>query len=110
MNKFAIFSILMLFGFVVAATYSGSSKIEGALCEVYCLVSDLLPVLAFVLFVLAGVAYAAGQFFGAEMRAKAIGLAMNMITGAIIGLILSAVGPNILTALGGATAISNCTC
>jgi hypothetical protein len=110
MNKFAIFSILMLFGFVAAATYSGNSKIEGALCEVYCLVSGLLPVLAFVLFVLAGVAYAAGQFFGAEMRAKAIGWAMNMITGAIIGLILSAVGPSILTALGGVTTISNCTC
>jgi len=109
MNKFAIFSIFMLFGFVAAA-YTGTSKIEGALCEVYCLVSGLLPVLAFVLFVLAGVAYAAGQFFGAEMRAKAVGWAMNMITGAIIGLILSAVGPSILTALGGATAISDCTC
>jgi len=93
-----------------AATCSGCNAIEKALCEINCLVSGILPVMAFVLFVLAGVAYAVGQFFGAEMRAKAIGWAMNMIVGAIIGLILSAIGPTILTALGGAAAFTKCVC
>jgi len=111
MNKFVIFSILLLFNFVsAAAVCSNCTELEKALCNVNCTVSGLLPLLAFVLMVLAGVVYAAGQFFGAEMRARAIGWAMNMLTGAIIGLILSAIGPNILTSLGGVSSFNNCNC
>lgn len=111
MKKELLIIFIFMFSFVfAAATHSGTNSIERALCEVYCLVNGVLPVLAFVLMVLAGVAYAAGQFFGAEMRAKAVGWAMNMITGAIIGLILSAVGPSILTSLGGAGTFEKCSC
>ena len=111
MKKFtAISAVLLLISMSFAATCAGCNAVESALCEINCIVSGILPVMAFVLFVLAGVAYAAGQFFGAEMRAKAIGWAMNMITGAIIGLVLSAIGPSILTALGGASSFTKCTC
>jgi uncharacterized membrane protein YkvI len=44
--------------------------------------------MAFVLFILAGAAYGIGNFFGAEMRAKANSWAMSCITGAIIALII----------------------
>ena len=37
---------------------------------------------------MAGIAYAAGQFFGAEIRAKSQAWAMNMIAGAIIGFLI----------------------
>lgn len=95
----ALIIFILMLGFVFAD--EASSKIINAVCSVYNLLNGVLPVIAFVLFVLAGVAYAAGNFFGAEMRAKATGWAMNMITGAIIALILSTVGPSILTALYG---------
>ncbi|MCS7109788.1 MAG: hypothetical protein NZ903_03255, partial [Candidatus Micrarchaeota archaeon] len=84
-------------------TTRDSKRITDAICDVYNVVNDVLPVMAFVLFVLAGVAYAAGNFFGAEMRARAIGWAMNMVTGAIIALLLSSVAPTILTSLYGDT-------
>ena len=71
------------------------SKIMYSLCNI---INDLLPIFGFVLFVLAGVAYAAGQFFGAEMRGRSMGWAMNMVVGAIIAFILYALGPVILTA------------
>ncbi|MEM4160059.1 MAG: hypothetical protein QXH18_02485 [Candidatus Micrarchaeia archaeon] len=101
---FTIVFLSLIFSIVFAqsttsTTSSSSEKIKDAICAVYDLLNGLLPVMAFVLFVLAGVAYAAGNFFGAEMRAKATGWAMNMITGAIIALILSAVGPSILSYL-----------
>ncbi|MEM3369940.1 MAG: hypothetical protein QXE90_03780, partial [Candidatus Micrarchaeia archaeon] len=93
---FTIVFLSLIFSTVFAqsttyTTDSSSVQLQKAICQVYCILSGILPVMAFVLFVLAGVAYAAGNFFGAEMRAKATGWAMNMITGAIIALILSAV-------------------
>jgi Na+-driven multidrug efflux pump len=44
--------------------------------------------MAFTLFVLAGAAYGAGNFFGAEIRAKANSWAMSCITGGIIALLI----------------------
>ena len=97
MKKFIIlFTLLFALNVIYAANEANITK---AICCVYNTVNDVLPVIAFVLMVLAGAVYAAGQFFGAEMRAKAVGWAMNMITGAIIGLILNAVLPSILSYL-----------
>lgn len=67
---------------------AGGSQLQNTLCQVYNMVDTLVPIIAFVLFVLSGAAYAAGQFFGAEMRARAQGWSMSMLTGAIIGLII----------------------
>jgi hypothetical protein len=104
-----IFAILILaFGFVSATScvagttcgsLSGAAALNCAMCQVCLLVSGLLPIMAFVLFVLSGVVYAMGNFFGAETRAKAIGYAMNMLTGAIIALLISIIGPTIINAL-----------
>jgi len=97
MKKFILLFTLL---FALNVIYADSNaNITQAICCVYNTVNGILPVLAFVLMVLAGAVYAAGQFFGAEMRAKAVGWAMNMITGAIIGLILNAVLPSILSYL-----------
>jgi hypothetical protein len=104
--------LVFAFGVVSAVTTcpgaTSSDKLKCALREVCLLTGGILPVMAFVLFVLAGVSYAVGNFFGAEMRAKAIGYAMNMITGAIIALLLGIIGPTILTALSGSTVPSDC--
>ena len=93
----ALFFMLNLALSVVFAV-NASDQITGALCDMKDMMDAILPTMAFVLFVLAGVAYAAGNFFGAEMRAKAVGYAMNMITGAIISLLLSIIGPTIIDA------------
>jgi len=101
MKKFImLFTLLFALNVIYA---DNTTNITKAVCSVYNIVNDLLPVLAFVLMVLAGAVYAAGQFFGAEMRAKAVGWAMNMVTGAIIGLILNAVLPSVLSSLSSTT-------
>lgn len=92
----ATFAVLLLSVLVFAQTTAGAGALSNVLCAIYNIIKDLLPVIGFVLFVLAGVAYAAGNFFGAEMRAKATGWAMNMIVGAIVAFILSILGPIIL--------------
>lgn len=83
-----MFCVLLLMSLSFAATDTTSQKLTSALCDVKKTLDSVLPVVAFVLFVLAGTAYAVGQFFGAEMRARANTWAMSCVTGAIIGLLI----------------------
>ena len=97
----ALFAIGTLFAAV--STSVEAQKLTNALGSICSLAAALLPVIAFVLFILAGVAYAAGNFFGADARAKSVGWAMNMITGAVIAFLLWIIGPVIISGLSGGT-------
>ena len=105
MNKLGIaFAIFLLGGLVFAQTSStATTSVKTALRTVCDFAASLLGPAAFVLFVLAGLTYAAGQFFGAEMRATASKWAMSMISGAIIAFLLWIIGPMIISAFGGGT-------
>ena len=97
--------IVLLFSLVSLAlsfadTTTATQTLSAAICAIYDIVKNLLPIFGFVLFVLAGVVYAGGNFFGAETRAKAQGWAMNMIVGALIAFIISILGPVLLGAFG----------
>jgi len=82
--RMAFFALLL--SYPVAA--EASTQITDTLTDIYCLLFGLVPLMAFTLFVLAGAAYGAGNFFGAEMRAKANSWAMSCITGGIIALLI----------------------
>src|SRR5271157_2923415 len=80
--------------FAVAVTTTGmAANISAALCTFKVLVRGVLPALSLVLFLFAGLAYAAGQVFGSEMRAKAQGWAMALLVGGIIGIFLAVLAP-----------------
>lgn len=72
----------------------------GSLCSS---IQDLIPTTAMMLVMFAAVIYASGQFFGAETRARANVWATSCITGAIIGIIISTIAPDILSQLAGET-------
>jgi len=95
----ALFAIGTLFA--TSSTSAEAQKLTDALGSICNLAAALLPVIAFVLFILAGVAYAAGNFFGADARAKSTGWAMNMITGAVISFLLWIIGPMLISSLSG---------
>jgi hypothetical protein len=99
----ALFAVGILFAQTVQPTSAEALRLSKALGSICNLAAALLPVVAFVLFILAGVAYAAGNFFGADARAKSVGWAMNMITGAVISFLLWIVGPVIISGLSGGT-------
>jgi predicted Co/Zn/Cd cation transporter (cation efflux family) len=73
---------------VASAFADASDNLTTTLTGIYCLLYGIIPLMAFVLFTLAGAAYGIGNFFGAEVRAKANSWAMSCITGAIIALII----------------------
>ena len=101
--KYLLMGLLLFSSFVFATPTIGT--ISGMICAVYTTLSDLLPILAFVALVLAGISYAAGQFLGAETRAKAQGYAMSLIVGAIIAFVLAILGPKLIVAMYGSQTI-----
>ncbi len=101
-------ALSVVFATTTTTSAGASDQINKALGCICGTMNTILPTIAFVLFVLSGVAYAAGNFFGAEMRARAVGYAMNMITGAIIALILSIIGPTIVSSLYGQAVSITC--
>jgi len=89
---------LILVGVVSATSASAAvttmaSAIKVGLCYFKILVTGVLPTLALILFLFAGLAYAAGQAFGAETKAKAQGWAMSLLVGGIIGIVLAVLAP-----------------
>lgn len=80
--------LLMLFTFI-SVSFAQATQLTTTLCQLYNSLNSIIPIVAFVLFILAGTAYAVGQFFGAEMRARAVTWSMSMLTGAIIGLLIT---------------------
>jgi hypothetical protein len=103
----AIFVLFLLGGVLLATDTTGAgANIKCAMHAVCAIMNDLVPFIAFTLFVIAGAAYGAGQFFGADTRAKASGWAMSAITGAIIMILIYLIGPTIINSLYGSTAIS----
>jgi hypothetical protein len=91
----ALLSLLLAVGLVSAASSVTlmSNTVAKGLCQFKILVVGVLPALSLILFLFAGLAYAAGQAFGAETKAKAQGWAMSLLVGGIIGIVLAALAP-----------------
>ncbi|MEM3555925.1 MAG: hypothetical protein QXF56_04375 [Candidatus Micrarchaeia archaeon] len=107
MKNKTIVLLLLLLPLVSATSTTGmASTIRKALCDFQVLVYTVLPTLALIMFLFAGLAYAAGQVFGAEMRAKAQGWAMSLLVGGILGIFIAVLAPilvDIFTRMSGGT-------
>ncbi len=92
---------LMVMLLLLGLTYSYTSfdpvtNTAAAVCQS---LRNLLPAVAMLMIIGAGVTYAIGQFVGAETRARANVWATNMLIGAIIGLVIAVVAPAALNTL-----------
>ena len=74
-------------------------KAAGCMCGQ---LMQVLPVVSMLMIIGAGVVYAAGQMMGAETRARANTWATAMLIGAVIGILIVVVAPNVLDILYGA--------
>ena len=71
----------------VAFAQSGMLTALNGICST---IKEVVPVVALLLFILAGAIYAIGQVLGSETRARATVWATAMLVGGIIGLIIAA--------------------
>lgn len=89
-----LLAVILLSGAVYAQGASSvASSISSQLCNIKNLIVGIIPTIALIMFLLAGLVYAAGQTFGAEMKAKAQGWAMSLLVGGIIGMVLAVIAP-----------------
>ena len=81
---------------------SGTEYLEQALSNLCGDIQSLIPTAAMLLIIVAAVVYTIGQIFGAETRARANVWSTSCLTGAIIGILISQIAPQILSILAGA--------
>ena len=104
--KSAIYSSLALvsasaIGFATSGNGEGLDRVGiAAGCMCYQLM-QVLPVVSMLMIIGAGVVYAAGQMMGAETRARANTWATAMLLGAVIGILIVVVAPDVLGILYG---------
>ena len=92
--------IAVLMG-VVFANNSGISGLQSALAQLCTQLSQLVPVAAMLMVLLASVLYSTGQMMGAETRARANVWATSCLTGALFGILIAVIAPNILELIAG---------
>ncbi|MEM4332054.1 MAG: TrbC/VirB2 family protein [Candidatus Micrarchaeia archaeon] len=90
MNKYGYFALIALLLAINVAFAQTNTELSTQLENIKNSLKTILPIVAIVMIVLAGVVYAAGQVMGAEMRSRASVWATSLLVGAIIGLILAA--------------------
>ena len=95
----------------VAVLFSAPSmlySLQNAVSQLCISLKSMIPVVAMMMLVLAGVIYAAGQILGAETRARANVWATSALTGAIIGILISVIAPSVLQIIAGGTNTIQC--
>ncbi|MBI5159364.1 hypothetical protein HY992_04550 [Candidatus Micrarchaeota archaeon] len=84
-NKLGVLALVFLINTVIV-----SAEITAQLTVICTQFKGIVPVVALLMFIVAGAIYAAGQIMGAETRARANVWSTAMLVGGIIGLILAA--------------------
>ncbi len=95
---FALFAVLL--SGVVFST-NPTEQLQDALEALCSGLQTLVPIAAMLMILLAAVIYATGQMMGAETRARANVWATSCLTGALIGILISAVAPAVLGIIAG---------
>ena len=101
MNKLALFMLLLSSAAIFSAPTSTLplGTVRSAMAQLCGGAKELLPVVAMTMTVVAGIIYAAGQIMGAETRARANVWATAALTGALIGVLIYAIAPAVLTTI-----------
>ena len=89
---------LLLLG-AAAASAAGVSGVTSSASDLCAGLVSLLPAAAMLMVALSGVIYAAGQLMGAETRARASTWATACLAGAIMAVLIAAIGPSVVGAI-----------
>ena len=96
MKKLGLFLVLLAAVGIVNAMLD---PLQTAISDLCTALQSLLPVVAMLMVIVAGVIYASGQIMGAETRARANVWATAALTGALMALLIWAIAPPVLQAI-----------
>ncbi|VVB58946.1 Uncharacterised protein [Candidatus Anstonella stagnisolia] len=104
-NRQLLHAIFVLGVLFAGISYAQTSALSSALSGLCAAVNGLVPVAAMLMVLLASVIYAAGQMMGAETRARANVWATSCLTGAIVGILIATIAPQVLQVMNGGSSI-----
>ena len=110
MKKLGLFLLLLAAVGMVSATSTMLVTLPTAVNDLCVALQGILPVIAMLMVIVAGVIYASGQIMGAETRARANVWATAALTGALMALLIWAIAPGVLNALLPTSATSTVSC
>ena len=93
---------LFVFAILLPLTLA-ASNLQSALTQFCNELYDIVGTLAMTMIVMSSIVYSGGQFLSAETRARATVWSSNLLTGAIIGIIITILLPTFLGAILGVT-------
>ena len=97
MNKWFGVLLALIFLSAIVSAATPSVNIASSFNELCKQIKTAVPIVAFTMMILGGIIYGAGQVMGAETRARANVWATAMLTGGIIGLIIAAGAPYVIS-------------
>ena len=107
MRKIGILVVLaVMVASVFATTMLGT--VRDAMSSLCAGLTQMLPVAAMLMIILAGVIYASGQMMGAETRARANVWATAALTGALIAILIAVVAPSVIGMIYNGSALAAC--
>ncbi|MFA5929729.1 MAG: hypothetical protein WC861_02505 [Candidatus Micrarchaeia archaeon] len=104
MRKIGIFVVIAVMAASVFAV-SGLTAVKDAMSSLCTGLTQMLPIAAMLMIILAGVIYASGQMMGAETRARANVWATAALTGALIAILIAVIAPPVLSTMNNGTAV-----
>ena len=107
MKKIGIFAVLALAASVFAAT-SLLTSVTSAMSALCAGLTQMLPVAAMLMVILAGVIYASGQMMGAETRARTNVWATAALTGALMAILIAVVAPAVIGTIYNGSPLAAC--
>lgn len=100
MRKLGILVALVLSSAVFAQLLGDTTTgLIGGVYDLCDALMSLLPIVAMLMVIVAGVLYAAGQMMGAETRARSNVWATAALTGALIAILIVVIAPPVLKAI-----------
>ena len=108
MRKIGIFVVMAV---MVASVFADTTMLGGvkdAMSSLCTGLKEMLPVVAMLMIILAGVIYASGQMMGAETRARTNVWATAALTGALMAILIAVVAPSVIQTIYGTNGTIGC--
>ncbi len=99
---------LLIALFFISLIFAQATNLQVALRQFCEFLYNIVGEVAVLMILLSSIVYTGGQFFGAETRARANVWATNMLTGAIIGIVIIILLPGFLAAMVGGSYSGGC--
>lgn len=102
---------MLIYLILFIVSYSGSNNLSTVLSQTCTFLYDIVGNIAFIMILISSISYGISQVLPADPRAKVLVYGQNLFVGAILGIILLLIIPEIISILIGASSFdpSNCT-